>query len=181
MTRWGSRCNKKGLPRFREPRGSRYRRSGTSGCPPLSRDGLPGNSDEYFSDTQSGELVLILIDLVYRAVATTFLFIVALTGMGPLPRPRSTGQARQGVDHEHALENRADWNHRIAGRLRPQRAGPRAGRCRCGAATGATVGLVGGPVGVVAGAVIGGGAGAIAGASTRAADVNLGKPLWERK
>ncbi len=55
------------------------------------------------------------------------------------------------------------------------------GGAAAGAATGATVGLVGGPVGVAAGAVIGGGAGAIAGASTAPRDVNLGKPLWERK
>lgn len=55
------------------------------------------------------------------------------------------------------------------------------GGAATGAATGATVGLVGGPIGVAAGAVIGGGAGAIAGASTKPKDVNLGKPLWERK
>ena len=55
------------------------------------------------------------------------------------------------------------------------------GGAAAGAATGATVGLVGGPVGVVAGAVIGGGAGAITGASTKPRQVDLGKPLWERR
>ena len=55
------------------------------------------------------------------------------------------------------------------------------GGAAAGAASGATVGLIGGPVGVAAGAVIGGGAGAIAGASTKPKDVNLGKPLWDRK
>ena len=55
------------------------------------------------------------------------------------------------------------------------------GGAAAGAATGAAVGLVGGPPGVVAGAVIGGGAGAIAGASTTPRQVDLGKPVWEKK
>ena len=55
------------------------------------------------------------------------------------------------------------------------------GGAATGAATGATVGLVGGPIGVAAGAVIGGGAGAIAGASTTPKQVDLGKPLWDKK
>ena len=55
------------------------------------------------------------------------------------------------------------------------------GAAATGAATGATVGLVGGPVGVAAGAVIGGGAGAITGATTTPDQVDLGKPVWEKK
>ncbi len=55
------------------------------------------------------------------------------------------------------------------------------GAAATGAATGATVGLVGGPIGVAAGAVIGGGAGAIAGASTTPSQVDLGKPVWDKK
>lgn len=45
----------------------------------------------------------------------------------------------------------------------------------------ATVGLVGGPVGVAAGAVIGGGAGALTGATTTPEQVDLGKPVWDKK
>jgi len=55
------------------------------------------------------------------------------------------------------------------------------GGAATGAATGAAVGVVGGPVGVVGGAVIGGGAGAVAGAVTTPDQVNLGKPVWEKK
>ena len=55
------------------------------------------------------------------------------------------------------------------------------GGAAAGAATGATVGLIGGPVGVAAGAVIGGGAGAIASASTTPKQVDLGKPVWDKK
>ena len=51
------------------------------------------------------------------------------------------------------------------------------GRVQGGAATGAAIGVVGGPVGMV----VGGGAGAIAGAVTTPDQVNLGKPIWERK
>lgn len=55
------------------------------------------------------------------------------------------------------------------------------GGAAAGAATGATVGLVGGPVGVAAGAVIGGGAGALTGATTTPEQVDLGKPVWDKK
>ena len=55
------------------------------------------------------------------------------------------------------------------------------GGAAAGAATGATVGLVGGPVGVVTGAVIGGGAGALTGAGTSPKQLNLGKPVWDRR
>ena len=55
------------------------------------------------------------------------------------------------------------------------------GRVQGAAATGATVGLVGGPVGVAAGAVIGGGAGALTGATTTPEQVDLGKPVWDKK
>lgn len=55
------------------------------------------------------------------------------------------------------------------------------GAAAAGAATGAAVGVVGGPVGVVGGAVVGGGAGAVAGAVTTPEQVNLGKPVWEKK
>ena len=55
------------------------------------------------------------------------------------------------------------------------------GGAAAGAATGATVGLVGGPVGVVAGAVIGGGAGALTGAVATPKQVDLGKPVWDKK
>lgn len=51
------------------------------------------------------------------------------------------------------------------------------GRVEGGAATGAAIGVVGGPVGMV----IGGGAGAIAGAVTTPDQVDLGKPIWQRK
>jgi len=55
------------------------------------------------------------------------------------------------------------------------------GGAATGAATGAAVGLVGGPVGVAAGAAIGGGAGAVTGATTTPEQVDLGKPVWEKK
>lgn len=55
------------------------------------------------------------------------------------------------------------------------------GGAAAGAATGATVGLVGGPVGVAAGAVIGGGAGALTSATTTPEQVDLGKPVWDKK
>lgn len=51
------------------------------------------------------------------------------------------------------------------------------GRVQGGAATGAAIGIVGGPVGMV----VGGGAGAIAGAVTTPDQVDLGKPVWQRK
>ena len=51
------------------------------------------------------------------------------------------------------------------------------GRVQGGAATGAAVGVVGGPVGMV----VGGGAGAIAGSVTTPDQIDLGKPVWERK
>ena len=51
------------------------------------------------------------------------------------------------------------------------------GRVQGGAATGAAVGVVGGPVGMV----VGGGVGAIAGAVTTPEQVDLGKPIWERR
>ena len=44
-----------------------------------------------------------------------------------------------------------------------------------------SAGLVGGPVGVAVGAVVGGGAGAIAGASTTPKQIDLGKPIWDKK
>ena len=51
------------------------------------------------------------------------------------------------------------------------------GRVQGGAATGAAIGVVGGPVGMV----VGGGAGAIAGAVTTPDQIDLGKPVWQRK
>jgi len=55
------------------------------------------------------------------------------------------------------------------------------GGAAAGAATGAAVGLVAGPPGVATGAVIGGGAGAATAAMTSPRQVNLGKPVWDKR
>jgi hypothetical protein len=50
-----------------------------------------------------------------------------------------------------------------------------------GAATGAAIGLIGGPIGVVLGAGIGAGVGAMTSTNTTPQQVDLGKPVWDRK